>query len=56
MACNNHSTKRRTFLKHLSKVERGIIQKLLKLGYCIREIAIESGRSASTISRNAKKT
>ncbi|WPX08968.1 IS30 family transposase [Anaerocellum danielii] len=54
MAYDNHSTKRRKF-KHLSEVERGIIQKLLELGYGIREIARELGRSASTISREVKR-
>ncbi len=54
MAYDNHTTKRRRF-KHLSEAERGIIEKLLELGYGIREIAKELGRSASTISREVKR-
>ncbi|ADQ41793.1 Integrase catalytic region [Caldicellulosiruptor acetigenus I77R1B] len=54
MAYDNNTTKRRRF-KHLSEAERGIIEKLLELGYGIREIAKELGRSASTISREVKR-
>jgi len=54
MAYDNHIIKRRRF-KHLSEAERGIIEKLLELGYSIREIARELCRSASTISREVKR-
>ena len=54
MAYDNHTTKRRRF-KHLSEAKRGIIEKLLELGYGIREIARELVRSASTILRDVKR-
>jgi len=54
MVYNDNTTKRKRF-KHLSREERGAIEKLLKAGFGIREIARLLNRNASTISREVKR-
>jgi len=54
MAYNDNTTKRKRF-KHLSHEERGAIEKLLKAGHEIREIAKLLNGNTSTISREVKR-
>ncbi|MBP1970481.1 IS30 family transposase [Virgibacillus natechei] len=53
MAQSNSSTKKRTFT-HLTDTERGEIVAYKKMGLSLREIAKETGRHVSTITRELK--